>query len=90
MTQNVERQRQTITGGTLQGASGQDLVVHQYDAAGSLTIGANIVNNGTATALTKAGPGLLVLTGSNSYTGTTYVSGGTLQAWRPAWPLPPA
>lgn len=37
--------------------------------------------NGTGTAgLTKTGPGMLLLSGTNSYNGTTTVSGGQLQA----------
>ncbi|MGC4004916.1 MAG: hypothetical protein QM811_18095 [Pirellulales bacterium] len=46
------------SGDTLQGTVGGELIVQQYntDPAGALTISAGIVNNGTATALVKAGP----------------------------------
>jgi len=44
---------------------------------GSLTIGGNIAS--TTAGITKAGAGTLNLTGANSYTGTTTISGGTLQ-----------
>ncbi len=86
VTQNVGASGAAITGGTLEGAAGQGLVIHQYDTAGGLTIGANIVNNTSATALTKSGPGLVTLTGTNSYTGTTYVNAGTLQGGVAALP----
>jgi len=42
-------------------------------------MGRNIINPSSAqTSLLKAGPGTWVLTGSNTYTGTTTISGGTL------------
>jgi len=47
-----------------------------YDVYGSGTCGAAISNAGS---LIKAGPGTLTLTGSNSYTGSTTITGGTLQ-----------
>lgn len=62
----------SITGGTLRG-SATELIVHQY--GGDLTIGSVI----SGAALTKTGPGTLILTGANTYTGTTNVSGGMLQ-----------
>ena len=72
----------TIGGtGTLAGSASGELIVNQWDtnAAGTLTISAPIVNNGGATALTKAGPGKLILSSTaNTYTGGTYVIGGTL------------
>jgi len=67
------------TGGILTTATAStDLVVRVNGSTDKLTIGSAIVNN-TATALTKAGAGTLVLTGANTYTGTTYVDGGTLE-----------
>ncbi|CAN5347399.1 hypothetical protein BH09VER1_BH09VER1_28040 [soil metagenome] len=67
----------SITNGTLQGANG-DLVV--INRASGLTISANVVDNSTATAFTKGGAATVVLSGSNTYTGATYVDTGTLQA----------
>ena len=64
----------TLTGGQL-GASGTDLFIHQA-GSGILTISSLI--SGSTGNLSKDGPGTLVLTASNSYTGTTSVSGGTL------------
>ncbi len=80
VTPSVVGNASTIAGGTLEGSSGGDLVVNQWDsnAAGTLTISSTIANNGNATALTKAGPGKLILSTNNSYTGGTYIVGGTL------------
>ncbi|MFC5453241.1 autotransporter-associated beta strand repeat-containing protein [Prosthecobacter fluviatilis] len=46
---------------------------------GGNTLAAVIGDNGGATALTKSGAGTWVLTGANSYTGTTTIIGGVLQ-----------
>ena len=43
--------------------------------AGTISFPANISGSGT---LAQAGPGQLILTGANSYTGNTIISGGTL------------
>ena len=53
----------------LAGAGTFDL---QY-AGGTLTVSAGVVNG----SLTKTGPGTLVLSGANTYTGDTFVNGGT-------------
>jgi len=72
----------TVSGGVLtagNGAGSYDLLVHQFNTGG-LTVSGTIANNGAnATALTKTGPGTLLLTGSNTYTGITTITGGTLQ-----------
>jgi fibronectin-binding autotransporter adhesin len=67
----------TITGGTLQGASGADLVIIQ-NSASPLTISSVIADNGSPTGLTKSGSGALTLTVANSYTGVTTLNSGTL------------
>jgi fibronectin-binding autotransporter adhesin len=66
-----------ITGGTLRGPAGKDLVIFQ-NSGQDFTIGSAIADNGTATGLTKAGPGNLVLPSLNSFSGNVLVSGGTL------------
>ena len=43
----------------------------------TLTIGGAIAN-GTGNSITKAGPGLLILNGASSYTGTTNINAGTV------------
>jgi fibronectin-binding autotransporter adhesin len=80
-TTTVAGNASIVTGGTLKGAAGKDLVVIQNNTStgGTLTIGSLIADNGGATGLTKAGGGTLVLTGANSYTGTTRVNAGNLQ-----------
>jgi len=57
----------------LQFASGQNIAVS--DPAGTLSIGGVISGTG---GLTKTGAGTLALSGVNTYTGATAVSGGTL------------
>ncbi len=49
------------------------------DAANTLTLGGAIGEASVGKTLTKAGAGTLVLTGTNTYTGATTVSAGTLQ-----------
>ncbi len=45
-----------------------------------LTIASTIADNNGSSILTKAGPGILLLTGANIYSGETYIAAGTLQA----------
>jgi fibronectin-binding autotransporter adhesin len=73
---NVSR----ITGGELRGPAGGDLIVSQFNTAGSLEIASTIVNHDSPTSLTKTGAGLLLLSGANSYSGITRVHEGLLQA----------
>ncbi|MEP6669264.1 MAG: autotransporter-associated beta strand repeat-containing protein, partial [Chthoniobacter sp.] len=79
VTSAVGNNLSTITGGTLQGAAGKDLVVIQNNTSNGLTIGSIIQNNTTATGLTKTGAGTLTLSGVNTYTGGTTINAGTLQ-----------
>lgn len=68
-----------ISNGTLKStnnAATPDVIIHHH-GAGTLTIGSVIANGGTgAQTLTKSGTGTLVLTGTNTYTGQTYLNGG--------------
>jgi fibronectin-binding autotransporter adhesin len=69
-----------INGSTLtsrQGTTNSDLIVYQ-NGTGNLTIASTIGNGNGAQTLTKFGTGLLTLGGSTTYTGTTFLSGGTL------------
>jgi autotransporter-associated beta strand protein len=68
----------TISGGAgIQAASSADMVIRTDSPSDSLTISSNILNN-FSNALTKSGAGTLTLSGSNSYSGVTYLDGGTL------------
>jgi fibronectin-binding autotransporter adhesin len=78
VTSGVAANNTTISGGTLIGANTSDLVIHQFNTGGNLTIGSIIANNTGATGLTKTGAGTVILSGANSYTGTTRVFEGTL------------
>ena len=66
-----------INGGTLGGgtAASGELLFHQF-SAGTLTVGSvlNVGGNG----FSKDGPGALLVTSTNSFTGNVVVSGGTL------------
>jgi len=70
----------TITGGTLEGAAGGDLIVLQNYTSSPFTIGSVIADNTSATALTLGGfGGTVILTNNNTYTGVTYINAGALQ-----------
>ncbi len=71
---------QTITGGSITGAAGGGTlgVLHNGTGTGTFTIASTIVDNGGATSFAKGGTGKVALTGANSYTGGTTLSGGTL------------
>ena len=72
----------TITGGTLRSAAtvaNKDLVIFNYDASSSLTIGSTVADAAAGTTgLTKSGAGLLVLAGANTYSGPSFINAGTL------------
>ena len=71
----------TISNGTLQStsvAAGGDLIIH-HAGANPLNISATIADAGTGTTvLTKNGPGTVILTGNNTYSGNTVVNEGTI------------
>jgi fibronectin-binding autotransporter adhesin len=72
---------QTITGGQLTGPAGGGAlgILQNSTGAGPLTIASTIVDaRFSVTGLTKAGVGRVVLSGLNTYTGGTTVSGGML------------
>ena len=75
---DVGNNASTITGGSLLGSASGDLIIHQHNSSNSLTISSVIKNNGSATALTKAGAGTLILSGLNSYTGGFYLNVGSV------------
>ena len=78
----------SLTTATLGGLSGsQNLsLLNDSAAAVALTVGGNSVSNnysgglsGTSASLTKSGTATFTLSGNNTYTGNTTVSGGTLE-----------
>jgi autotransporter-associated beta strand protein len=71
----------TISGsgaGILGAGSANEFIVNVKE--NNLTISAPIIGSATAGSLTKAGAGTLTLTGTNSYTGSTYLTAGVLRA----------
>lgn len=80
MTPSASTGASLISGGTLQGTTGSDLVLAQYNTTGSLEISSVIADNTTASGIVKSGAGLVILSGSNTYTGITRIGEGTLRA----------
>lgn len=66
----------TLTAGGADNTAGELIIT---GTGGTTTVNSRITNNGTGVVtLTKAGASSLTLTGANTYTGGTYVSGGTV------------
>ena len=63
-------------------ATNPDLVIHQY-GVGTLTLAGTITQTVSNQSLTKAGPGRLVLTGSNQFSGSIFVNEGILSVAGP-------
>ncbi len=75
VTSTVGAAGASITGtGTLTSGAA-DLVVNQFDTAGSFTVSAPIVGS---IGLTKSGGGILVVSGASTYNGQTTINAGTL------------
>ncbi|CDX29442.1 Outer membrane autotransporter barrel domain (modular protein) [Mesorhizobium sp. ORS 3359] len=68
----------TITGGSITGPAGGGTLGVLQNSTGTFTIASTIVDNGGAVGFTKAGTGTVTLTGVNTYTGPTTISGGQL------------
>ncbi|CAN5729146.1 hypothetical protein BH09VER1_BH09VER1_39180 [soil metagenome] len=66
-----------ITGGTLTNGA-NPIIVQQNNTANGLEI-ASVVAGSGQDGITKTGAGTLTLSGANTYTGRTYVQGGTLK-----------
>ena len=76
VTPTVAGNATRITGGSLTSGNGQDIVIIQNNTitGGALTVDAVLTG---AVGLTKSGGGQLILSGTNDYTGDTYLNGGT-------------
>ncbi|MBZ9846364.1 autotransporter-associated beta strand repeat-containing protein, partial [Mesorhizobium sp. CA5] len=75
---SVGAANQTITGGSMTGTLGGGVLGVQQNGTGTFTIASTIVDNTGIVGFSKAGTGKVVLSGSNTYTGATTVSQGTL------------
>ena len=60
-------------------SSGGILSLENQNASKTLTVNAAVPNNSAASGLSKFGPGPVLLTGSNSYSGATLINEGTLE-----------
>ncbi len=78
VTSTVGNNLSTIEVGSITGPANGDFVINQQNTANSLLITSDIVNNGT-TNVVKLGPGRAILSGDNSYSGTTIIGAGPLQ-----------
>jgi len=58
--------------------AGGDLIFQQYNTTNGVTVSAGIANGAGTANLVKAGPGLLTISGTNTFAGTVTVAGGTL------------
>jgi autotransporter-associated beta strand protein len=71
----------SISGGTQLGVTGTEIIAHTYGGGDITTnkLTLNGVIKGSATVLTKAGPGTLVLSGVNTYTGSLIINEGVVE-----------
>ncbi|MEQ3651105.1 autotransporter-associated beta strand repeat-containing protein [Hyphomonas sp.] len=76
---SVGSNNQSITGGSLTGGAGGGTLGVLQNSDGNFTIASDIIDNGGASGFTKGGAGRVTLSGDNTYTGVTTLSGGTLR-----------
>jgi autotransporter-associated beta strand protein len=83
VTNTVANHTSRIQGGTLAGAAGGDLIIIQNNSNNGtnayLRIDSSIIDNTSATALTKSGIGRLLLGGDNPFSGGVQLNGGTIE-----------
>ena len=58
--------------------AGGELIIHNF-SSNAVTVNSVIANNSTASTLTKAGTGSVIVTAANTYSGVTFVNQGTLE-----------
>jgi autotransporter-associated beta strand protein len=68
-----------LASGNLKSGAGASTLTLSGSSTGANTLGQVVADSGGALAVTKSGTGTWVLSGANTYSGTTTVSGGTLQ-----------
>lgn len=79
VSESVGSNADTITGGQLTGAAAGGTLGILQNGSGNFTVASTIVDAaGGTTSFTKSGAGQVTLSGANSYTGATTVSGGRL------------
>ena len=76
---SVLANNQRISGGSLTGSFGGGVLGLQQNGGGTFTIASAITDNSGAVGFTKAGAGTARLSGANTYTGATTLSGGRLE-----------
>lgn len=69
-----------ITGGTITLTGNRTFSITNGASAETITVSSVIQNDGSSRGLTKTNNGTLLLTGANTYTGATIISGGVVQA----------
>jgi autotransporter-associated beta strand protein len=81
VTANVGAQNITYggSGGIRTSTSGGELFLHQLNPDGALIFNTGISNNNSASALTKTGPGTVIIASNSGYTGTTRINEGIFQ-----------
>ena len=77
ITPNVGAYTTTISGSAFTAASGADLIFQQFNNSGALNVSA-VIQNTAAGGVVKAGSGVLVLSGTNTFTGSVSINQGIL------------
>ncbi len=81
VTSTVGGSSQAIQGGSVSGGPGGGALGVQQNSAGTFIIGSTVIDNGVPTSFTVGGSGTgeVRLSGANTYTGATTISGSTLE-----------
>ncbi|WP_050026662.1 autotransporter-associated beta strand repeat-containing protein [Verrucomicrobium sp. BvORR034] len=77
VSSGVGNNASTITGGTIDGGAGLELIFHQHNTANTLTVASRILDSNR---VVKSGDGTLILSGANAYYGETIINEGLVQA----------
>lgn len=77
VSSGVGNNASTITGGTIDGGAGLELIFHQHNTANTLTVASRILDSNR---VVKSGDGTLILSGVNAYYGDTIINEGLVLA----------